>query len=386
MARTDFPANDPLAVKIWSARLQKALPKNSWFMKSGFVGKDPTQNVIVVMDDLKGKYGDQITYGIRQQLRGYSTPGDQQLKPNIQKNVFLDDKIVINQQRAGVNSGGKMANQRVPYDLQSEAKDSQVDYWGVRLDEEIIGKLCGALGVGAWETINPNASGTDVVGAIDSDGNALRAPSTNRIVWSGVGTKVGLTAGDTFSLDAVDTALRKVTRLQMNATTKRKMAPLRIGGKNVWILLMDLTHAFDLKKNIGQRWGQIELAKIQGSFKDSALAQQSLGVYESAAGSVMLFSHEGMPKFQDGGAGANVLYASSLLMGQSAGTFAPATEMNDGMYVTWHEESVNSGNEVEISSGLIYGFQKSGYLTAPASGVREDYGVCVIQAASNWAA
>lgn len=386
MAITNFEVGDPLAVKMFSQSLQKALPKQSWFMSSGFVGKDPLKNVIVVKDDLVGKYGDQITFAILQQLRGYSTPGAQNQKGREKRLIYLDDKIALNQQRAGVNCGGTMSNKRVPYDTRKDAKDTQAEYWGVRLDEEIIAKLTGSCGAGAWETIDPDASGFDVMGAVDSDGNTLRSPSSNRYVYAGAGTKNGLLATDTFTLDLVDTALRKVTRLQTNGTTKRKMAPLKINGKNLWVVLMDLTHAFDLKKNSSDRWYDIEKARLQGGFKDSALIQQSLGVYESAAGSVVFFSHEGMVKFNDGG-GAAVEYSASLLMGQAAGVFAPGEAMGtDGVYAKWHEETDNRGDEVILTSGLIYGFQKTAYRTGlgDADSSREDFGVCVMYAAASW--
>jgi N4-gp56 family major capsid protein len=388
MAITNFDVGDPLCVKLFSASLQKALPKQSWFMSSGFMGADPTQNVIVVKGDLVGKYGDQISFAILQQLRGYSTPGAQQQKGREKKLVYLDDRMAINQQRTGVNCGGTISNKRVPYDTRKDAKNSQADFWGVRVDEEIIAKLTGAMGAGAWETIDPDASGFDVLGAVDSDGNLLRAPSSNRLVWAGASaSKVALLATDIFTLDLVDTALRKVTRLQTNGTTKRKMAPLRINGKNLWICLLDLTHAFDLKKNSAGRWYDIEKARLTGGMKDSGLVQQSLGIYESAAGAVAFFSHEGMVKFNDGGAGANVEYAASLLMGQCAGVFAPGEAMGqDGVYTKWHEETDNRGDEVIITSGMIYGFQKTSFRTdlGVADTSREDFGCCVMYAAAAW--
>lgn len=385
MSQTIFQVNDPLAVKRWSASLQKATPKQSWFMKSGFVGTNPERNVIVVKNDLQGAYGDKVTYAIRQQLRGYTTPGDQNLSQNIKSLTYLDDEISINQQRTGVNTGGKMSNKRVPYNTRKDARETQADYWGVHLDEEILAKLSGALGVGQWETINPNASGFDVMGAVDCDGNTLRTPSTNRLVVAGTGTKLALTNADTFNLDVVDTALLLITRIAKNTTTRRKMVPLRVNGRNLWVCLLDSVQARDLKKNIGQRWGQIELAKIQGGFKDSAFVQQSLGVYESFAGAVAFFSHEGMVKFNDYGAGANLPAARALLMGQAGGCYAPGEKMGeDGVYTSWHEQDRNNGNEVEISTGMIYGFQKTAYRTTHGAGTREDYGVCAIDTYADW--
>ena len=393
MAQTDFEVNDPLAVKLYSVELQRALTKDSFFFGSGFVGEDPLSNIIVVKNDLTGAYGDQITFAILQSMRGYTVPGGQNLKGKEKRLTYLDDKIVINQQRTGINSGGKMSNKRVPYKTREDAKKVQQDYWPVRIDEEIIAKLTGSMGFGEWDNLDPDASGFDVEGAVDSDGNTLRAPSTNRQAWATGTAKADLTDASTFTLDLVDKGLKKIVRMQANTTTRRKMAPIKSGGKGkrgLWICLLDTLHAFDLKADTGGRWNAIEMAKLAGHWKGSALVEQSLGVYESAAGSVAFFSTEGMVKFNDGGAGGTTEYAAALLMGQCAGVFAPGDKtskaVEDGLYMTWHEETDNRGDEVVIDSGMIYGFQKAAYRTAlgASDSSREDYGVCVLYASCTW--
>lgn len=384
MSQTEFKVNDPLANKLWSTDLQVAIPKESWFMQSGFVGKDPSKNIIVIREDLKVKPGDQTTYAIRQQIRGGAVAGDNNLVGKTHAMTYLDDVITINQLRTGVNSGGKMSNKRVPYNVRRDARDAQAEYWGVQTDEEMIIKLSGAVGVGHFENIDPQASGFDVDGAVDADGNELRAPSSNRHIIAGAGLKNALTTADKFSLDAVDKALLLATRIQSNTATRRKMAPLRVKGKNIWICLMDSVQAMDLKAATGGRWYDIEKARLTGGFKDSALVQQSLGAYESAFGTVLFYSHEGMVKFNDYGASANVKAARALLMGQAAGTLAPGNAGEGDLNVVWHEEEANHGNEVIITSGLIRGFQKTAYRTAKGSNVREDYGVMAIDTAAAW--
>jgi len=249
------------------------------------------------------------------------------------------------------------------------------------------------MGTGEWENLDPDASGFNVEGAVDSDGNTLRAPSTNRQVWATGTSAADLTTSSKFTLELVDKGLKRVVRQQANTTTRRKMAPIKSGGKGkrgLWICLIDMLMAFDLKEDTGGRWWEIEKAKTYGHWKGSALVEQSLGVYESAAGSVAFFSHEGMVKFSGGGVGGDVEYGAALLMGQCAGVFAPGDKtsnaIEDGLYMTWHEETDNRGNEVVIDSGMIYGFQKAAYRTGlgASDSSREDYGVCVLYAAMSW--
>ena len=75
-------------------------------------------------------------------------------------------------------------------------------------------------------------------------------------------------------------------------------------------------------------------------------------------------------------------------MGQAAMVYAPGEKMGqaEGLYSTWHEETKNQGNEVIITTGLIYGIQKNAYRTVrgAADNSREDYGIIVIDTAAAW--
>jgi N4-gp56 family major capsid protein len=379
----NFTVNHTLARKLWSMDLERVTPKESWWHKNGFVGTDKLTNPIFEQEDLKRTAGYTIRYGLRDPMRGKFVAGDNQLEGKEGSLDFLSDDVSINQARNGLKSRGKFSEKVVPYNIRAELRDAQKDYWAVFEDEQIFGKLSGELGKGIWETIDTTASGRDVDGAIDFDGNTLRAPSTNRKVIANGKAKNTLVATDKFTLTDVDTALKIAGRLQGNATTKRRMKPLRIGGKNVWVCVMDIIHAFDLKADTAGRWYDIEKARLQGGFKESALIQNSLGVYESAAGCVVFYSAEGVVKFDDFGAGGNIKAARALLMGQMAGTIAYGSEEGAQRF-SWHEETDDRGNQLVVDTGLVIGVQKCSYETTPGGSTREDYGVITIDAAAAW--
>lgn len=396
----NFGLNSAQAVLRWSKDLQRAEGKNSWFRQSGYVGKDPLKNVIIEMDDLEKGDGARVRYSLRSAMRGSAVAGDNTLEGNEGSLDFLGDDIFLSQIRNGLKSRGKLSEQFVPYDLRAEIRDAQADYWGVFTDEEIIAKLSGAMGVGVWETLDPTQSGYNVNGAPDFDGNALRAPSSNRIViangtnsTSGVvnGTANAVTINDRFTLDLLDVAIMRATRLDANTATRRKVQPLRIGGQKILVCLMDTSQARDLKANMGSRWYDIEKARLIGGFKDSGLIQQSLGVYQGPGISVALFAHEGMVKFNNFGVGANVLGARALLMGQSAGRMVYGRESaGTKERFFWHEEMDDRGNQLVVDSGMVVGFQKTSYEITPGqtsgalSASREDFGVIALDTAANW--
>lgn len=384
---TEFTVNHPLVPKRWSLSLQRALVKDSWFMSSGFVGTDPLSNIIVEIEDLRKQAGYSIDYGLRSAMRGAAVAGDNILQGKEGSLDFMQDSLQINQIRNGLKSRGKFSEKLVPYNIRRELRDAQSQYWGIFLDELILAKLSGSLGVGVLEcfdTTKPTSAARNVDGSIAFDGNDLRAPSSNRILYAGAaGTKVGLTAADKISLDLVDKALLQATRLDANTATKRKLNPLMIGGVKTFVLLMDTVNAFDLKANTTGRWYDIEKARLQGGIKDSKLVQQSMGVYESPAGRVILVSHEGMVKFSDYGAGANVKATRSLLLGAQAGTFAFGSDNGEQRF-SWHEEMDDRGNQLVVDTGMIVGAQKCAYETAPGSGAREDFGVIALDSAAAW--
>lgn len=369
MSEISFGVNDPLAVARWRKELAKVAPKDSFFFQNGFVSSG-NDNIIKVLEDLKSQAGYKITFGLRGNLQGGTVKGDSTLEGNEHDLKFFDDSLQINQERIALKTKGKADAQNVPYDLRAEMRDAHSIWWGEHFDEVMIAKLSGSVGINTFETMdNPSVD-------IAWDNNSLRANSTAavgaRMMFSGSATSKGtLSTSDTFSLTDIDRLLLKATRIDAT-TTRRKLQPLRIGGQNMYVILIDKVLEHQLRTDTQGRFYDLEKAKIQGGFKDSALIQTSLGVYRN----VIIHSHEGMIKFNDYGAGS-VTAVRSLFMGAMAGAMAMGSD-NGANKFSWHEKMFDYDNKLGVATGCIWGFQKTSYATTQGGATREDYGVIAL--------
>jgi N4-gp56 family major capsid protein len=366
VSEISFGVNDPLAVARWRKELAKVAPKDSFFFQNGFVSSG-SDNIIRVLEDLKSQAGYKITFGLRGNLQGSTVKGDSTLEGNENDLKFFDDSLQINQERIALKTKGKADAQNVPYDLRAEMRDAHSIWWGEHFDEIMIAKLSGAVGINTFETMD--APSTDVAW----DNNSLRTPSTNRIMYSNDATsEASLGTNDTFTLDDIDKLLLRATRIDAT-TTRRKLTPLRIGGQNMYVILIDKVLEHQLRTATSGRFYDLEKAKIQGGFKDSALIQTSLGVYRN----VVIHSHEGMIKFNDYGASGTTTAVRSLFMGAMAGAMAMGSD-NGANKFSWHEKMFDYDNKLGVATGCIWGFQKTSYATTQGGGTREDYGVIAL--------
>src|SRR5258708_19462695 len=111
MAATSYGTNDPLAVKLWSKRLNVEVLKNTWIGR--FMGP-PTSNIIQIKDETSKSAGDKITYGLRMQLTGAGVVGDGTLEGMEESLTTFNDSVFINQLRHAASPAGNMTHQPFP--------------------------------------------------------------------------------------------------------------------------------------------------------------------------------------------------------------------------------------------------------------------------------
>ena len=115
--KTVFLTTDNLTRKRWAKELFRALLPATEF--NDLVGTG--SNAIVQMRTELGKgEGVQITFGIRLPLSGEGIVGDDTVEGNEEKLQFRNFKCTIEELNHAVDTGGKMEQQRVPYNLVQE--------------------------------------------------------------------------------------------------------------------------------------------------------------------------------------------------------------------------------------------------------------------------
>lgn len=341
MAMTDFPLGDPLAVQRWSLSLAIEAAKMAYFSK--FIGTDRSKSIIVRKDELSKAAGEKITIGLRKKLAADGKEGDDVIEGDATAEEamnFFNDYVFIDQRRKSTKSKGKMSEQRVPYNLRREGRDALAVWWSEVMDEDMFVYLSGARGIDTSFKTPTTWTGRA--------NNALVAPDAAHQVYSGDATSSA-------DLDATDKiSLLDIERLVAIAeTTDPMIQGARINGENKFVLLMHTFQAFDLRTSVTENdWIDIHKATDRG--KNSLMYKNSLGEYAD----VILHKHRNVIRFDDYGAGGDVLAARALFMGVQAGLIAYGQGSSKNRF-SWNEDKDDRGNALAITAGSIYGVKRT---------------------------
>lgn len=368
MARTIIGAGDPKAIKKYSAFLAVDVGRTSYFNKKFMgVGED-AQTPLQTLPHLESDSGDTVSYDLVMQLKMKPVSGDNILRGKEEDLKFYTDSLLIDQQRGGVNTGGKMSRKRTIHDLRKIARVRQSEWWSRLFDETIFCYLSGARGV--------NADYIEETGFTGYAGNAFVAPDALHLMYGGDATaKANVDATDKMSLALIDRAVTKAETLGGGSSGVPSIQPVMIDGEEHYVLVMSPFQAYDLRTNSSTgQWLDIQKAAAAAQGANNPMFKGGLGMYND----VILHKHKGVIKFSDYGAGSNVAAARALFLGRQAGVVAfgsPGT----GLRFDWNEEVEDRGNQVVITTSSIFGVKKSAFTI---DGTSRDFGVVALDTAA----
>jgi N4-gp56 family major capsid protein len=330
MANTNFTVNDPLAVKLWAKKLAVQAIQQTWFRN--FISDDGN-NVIYMLDDAEKSAGDTVNVGLRTQLAGSGVQGDGTLEGQEEALTTYADKLLIDQLRHAVNVGGRMTQQRVPFELREEARMGLQDWWAARFDLSFFNQLCGY-------TVQTDTRYTG--------NNAPTAPT--RVILPNSHTQESqLTSSDTFTLSLVDTA---VERAYLN--NPYLIRPIRIKGEDKYVCFIHPSQVTDLRTSTSAgQWLDIEKAAMTGGeVSDNPIFTGSLGEYNG----VILHKAYRVSQCVNSGAAMPNTYRA-VFAGAQAGALGFGREEGKDQF-TWSEELFDYGNMLGVSAGSIFGIKK----------------------------
>lgn len=236
--KTQFATNDALTRKKWAKDLFAViLPALEY---SYLVGKG-SDSIVQMRTELGKGEGDEITFGIRLPLTGAGIVGRDTVEGNEEKLIFKDFKMTIEELNHAVDTGGRMEEQRVPWDLMSEGKNALQDWWADKLSDLLIAHLCGDTTfrvAGKKFAQNPT--------------NPTKALTVNDVAEGSI------TSADILDLHFLD---RMKQRAEMPTGSEFKVRPLKKGGKNYFRVILH-TYVYDALRqnmNVGQ-WGDLQRA------------------------------------------------------------------------------------------------------------------------------
>ncbi len=302
-----------------------------------FIG-DSEQSMIQELEDLRKEAGSNISFGLGMKLSGAGITGDSTLEGFEEQMTDYDEDVAIDQLRHAVRLTGRMDEKKNAYNMRVSAKNRLADWWAERLDKEILDKLCGKTS--------------------STFANTPTAAAATRSVFAGGQSSAGaITAAMKMDTKVLDAAK------QMAKLASPMIRPVRVGGKEYYVVILHPYSATDLRQD--PVWNQAQRdANVRG--EDNPIFSGALGIYNG----MVIHEHEYVYTTTDGSGGASV--ARNILCGQQAGVIAW------GAPVQWVEKSFDYGNSWGISVGAIFGVIKPLFNAL-------DYGVVTMFAAGTTA-
>ena len=353
--KTRFLKNDALTRKRWARDLFRVILPAVEF--NWMTGKGSDAAVQIRTELGKGE-GDEVTFGIRLPLVGQGTVGDRTVEGTEEKLRFRDFKASIEELNHAVDTGGKMEQQRVPYDLMMEGKDALADWWVDRLSDLVVNTVIGNSSfVFCGQSMDATAT---------AFGNVIEEPdSDHHLIMNDKANEAALDSSDTIDLAFLD-ALKQ--RAEIPPAGSFKVRPLRLGGRNYYRVLMH-NYVFDALRqntNVGE-WGDLLRAANKLQMPEVEISYNGL----------LVTKVERMPQIiQDSSDAYQGVYRTALIGAQGAVWAWGGAGESKSSVMTFVPYEKDAKRYVMIRGGGIFGCKKTRF-------EEKDYGIIV---GSTWGA
>lgn len=328
--KTQFASNDALTRKKWAKDLFKILLPAVEY--NYLVGKG-SDSIVQMRTELGKGEGDKITFGIRLPLTGAGIVGRDTVEGNEEQLIFKDFDMTIEELNHAVDTGGKMDEQRIPWDLMQEGKNALQDWWADKLSDALIATLCGD---------------TTFTIAGETFAQACTAPTKHLTVNDTA--EASITSADVLDLHFLD---RMKQRAEVVSGNERKLRPLIKGGKKYFRVILH-NYVFDMLRqnmNVGQ-WGDLKRAAGELHMPDVEIEYNGMLISKSERNTSPY---------------TNVY--RSVLLGCQAATFAwGGAGESKGTVMSFVPYEKDAKRYVMIRGGGIWGVKKVVFQS-------EDYGV-----------
>lgn len=341
MALTEFGVNHAAARKHWSSDVFKEALKRTYAMK--FMGTG-TNSLCQIRNEMQKGKGDRVRFNLRMQLSGAGISGDGTLEGNEEALAIYTDDIFIDQLRHAVRSGGRMSEQRVPFEVREQARDGLADWFADRIDTAFFNHLGGAYGVsdtrytGSNTTLTASASGTFIFAGAKSTTASLTASVSG------------------FGLSVIDLCV------ELAQTRTYPIRPIMMDGAEYYVLFIS-PQAFTSMKNASVAagsWYDIQRAAIEGGrVLESPLFTGAAGMYNNTIIHVtnrIPRDTQILPAGVAASAGLSVF--SNIFCGAQAAVAAFGRDNGPNTF-SWTEEYFDYENQLGVACGTIWGVKKT---------------------------
>lgn len=401
MAETNVPIGSPIARKLYSVstfakctrapsfrkNLTGAAPKQS-AAEAKLKGQTSPDMPFVRITDLASTAGDTVSVDMFDTITGKPVMGDKKLAGRMMSLKFASMDIKINQYRAGVSPGGRMAQKRTVHNLRSIAQANLVGY-NVKLEDQLAQvAISGQRGY---------QDDRDWLVPLDSDPdfkeimvNDVLPPTPSRRLFAGDATSVAnLATTDKLALADIDRIRAKINDMafplqpvKLPDDPQADENPLYVlyVTSRQWYYLQTATDAQSWRTFLSNAW-----QRAQG-WKTHPLFMGSPGMWNG----ILIKEMRRCARFPTGSlvneynadaSAINQVAAAvdtdrAVLMGAQALACAYGAHAKSSYYFNWHEEESDHGNTVDISLAGMGGKAKLRF--ADADGTVNDHGVITV--------
>jgi N4-gp56 family major capsid protein len=357
MSVTRYGVNDALTVKLWAKKLAVEALKATAI--APLIGESNDSIIVKKTETSKGA-GDRVTVGLRKQLVGRGVTEGQALEGNEEALTTFSDNLVINELHHAVRVANENSidNQRVLFNMRTEAKDGLRDWYADRMSLAFFMQAAGYTG----SSITFEGSSISTGGVIYGF-NAPTAPSTNRWIWGGnATTDATIDSADTFDLGLLDKAVA------MAKTANPKVRPIKVDGADKYVCYLHPYQVRSLRTNTSTgQWLDITKAVYQGSRANNPIYSGALGEYNG----VILREAEHVVTGVNASTSAEIsTVRRAVFLGAQAAHIAFGQNRSESDY-KWTEETFDYQRELGVAVSTIFGMKKAVFNS-------EDFGVITI--------
>lgn len=339
MSSTNFTAQSPHAIKVWARKTMADAVKATMF---GKLTGTSDRSVVQVKTELKND-GDRVRFALRSLPAGLGVEEDETLEGNEEGLDFRYFDLNLGEKRHAIKVDLNLSAQRTIFDVRQEAKDALQEWLEEYLDTTFFEYMGGVgFGTGGASQYHKTALG----------GNAILAPSSDRIVYPGTVTAPNqMTANDTMTLTLLDKVAERIKRA---SPTMRKAS---MDGKQGWVVILSPEQVTSMRQNTNAgQWLDIQRALLNGGYGDkSPFFSEALGKYRD----FILVESTRTPRFYNYGAGGNVQAHRAIVLGAQACVVAHGRGTNSMGRLALAERTFDYGKRYGVAATLIWGMAKS---------------------------
>lgn len=365
MATTNFGSLSSAQKRVYASDIWTQGRDQNFWMSQGFVGSGMNNVIERITDLTETERGRVCVMNLVGDIVSDGVVGDNLLEGN-EESLWNDTiEIRIDQLRQGVRSRGRMAEQETVIRFRAVGKDKLAFWMADKLDELMFLTISGVA-----YTLNLDGTTRSASQLASLNFSAdVAAPSSARKMFAGSATSTAtLTTADTVSWNLL---------VGLQAFAKRKrIRPIRSGGREYYPVVMSTEQIRDLKKDSTYQT-IVSRAGPRGDsnplLKGATAVVEGLIIYDHQK----VYSTLGLATSSKWGASGTVDGAQALLLGAQSMGFATLGN-------TEYAESDNTDyqNRPGMSVGRILGMVKPQFQSVYDSRSKQDFGVVSLYTAA----